>query len=219
MIGKKSMLNNYLKVADGHWYQEELTGPLPDYSKVYSQTRYDTYSTNDIMSKVRFELIKNKIGQFKSICDFGYGNGAFLKYCINHGNLDKIYGYDISDYETPNGAKKIQDVNSIEVDVMTFFDSLEHLTQKNLEPFLSEKNIKHICVSVPWFHESQGAEWFKNWKHRRENEHIHHFDTHGLINLLISSGYKIIHVGNDEDVVRTPVSDLPNILTVIATKK
>jgi hypothetical protein len=58
-----------------------------------------------------------------------------------------------------------------------------------------------------------------NWKHRRENEHLHHFDSHGLANLLNSSDYKVLYLGNCEDVVRTPVDGLPNILTVIAIKK
>jgi hypothetical protein len=57
-----------------------------------------------------------------------------------------------------------------------------------------------------------------NWKHRRENEHLHHFDSHGLVKLLQLSNYKILYLGNDEDVVRTPVDNLPNILTVIARK-
>jgi hypothetical protein len=34
----------------------------------------------------------------------------------------------------------------------------------------------------------------------------------------LSCNFKIIHVGNDEDAIRTPYSNLPNILTVIGTK-
>ena len=156
------------------------------------------------------------MGDFKSICDFGYGNGSFMKYCRDQDKL--VYGYDISDYPVPDGTTKVEDPDYTFVDVMTFYDSIEHLNQRNLVMFLKKKHVKHFVISVPWFHESLGAEWFRNWKHRRENEHFHHFDSCGLINLLIQTGCKIQYVGNAEDAVRTPVDNYPNILTVIASK-
>lgn len=210
------MIENYIQLSRGHWYQDTLTGSPPDYSSEYSKNRYDIYNTTDLMSQLRYHMIVKSIGNFDSILDFGYGNGSFMKYCQSHGK--NVSGYDISDYPIPKGCVKIIDPDSIEVDVMTFFDSLEHLQTKNLVTFLNNKKTKHLVISVPWMHENMGEWWFQNWKHRRENEHIHHFDAHGLINLLIQSNYKIIHVGNDEDKIRTPFSNLPNILTLIATK-
>lgn len=211
------MIENYIKISPGHWYQETLTGPLMDYSASYSETRYDTYKTNEPMSNLRYDLLVDTIGEFNSICDFGYGNGSFMRRCLQGGHV--VYGYDISDYPVPDGTHKLDSIDEQKLDVITFFDSLEHISSKNLSIFLKKIDTKHICVSVPWFHESQGSNWFVNWKHRRENEHLHHFDVHGLINLLLQSGYYIRHVGNNEDKIRTPATDLPNILTVIATKK
>ena len=72
--------------------------------------------------------------------------------------------------------------------------------------------------SVPWFHEDMGPENFKTWKHRRENEHFHHFDIHGLIGLLYDSGFRIINVSNEEDKVRIPSTICPNILTIVAIR-
>jgi hypothetical protein len=206
----------YKRVLPGYLHQSEMTGPLPDYSATYSKQRYDTYTTNDRMSELRFNLLNKVIKTFDSVTDFGYGNGAFLHHCNKNGKT--TYGFDISDYPTPEGSLKINDVNDYEVDVVTFYDSLEHIPGTNLVGFLEGLKTKYVCISVPWYHEEQGEEWFMNWKHRRENEHLHHFDSHGLVNLLQLSGYKILYLGNDEDEVRTPVSDLPNILTVIARK-
>ena len=200
----------------GYLYQNKMTGPLPDYSATYSKQRYDTYTTNDKMSELRFNLLTKVIKSFDTVTDFGYGNGAFLNHCDKNSKV--TYGYDISDYPTPPGSLKIENVNDYEVDVVTFYDSLEHLTEMDLMPFLRELRTKYVCISVPWYHEEQGKEWFMNWKHRRENEHLHHFDSHGLVNLLNFSGYKVLYLGNDEDDVRTPVNNLPNILTVIAKK-
>ena len=139
-----------------------------------------------------------------------------MKHCATQGK--DVYGYDISDYTVPTGTKRTVIPDSLEVDVMTFYDSIEHINQRNLVKFLKSKKAKHFVISVPWFHESLGPEWFRTWKHRRENEHIHHFDSAGLINLLIQSNCKIRYVGNAEDAVRTPVDNYPNILTVIASK-
>ena len=212
------MIENYIKLSPGHWFQECLTGEMPDYSSTYSKQRYDTYTTNDIMSKVRFDTIVSNIGDFDSICDFGYGNGSFMNYCKQ--NNKKVYGYDISDYPVPEGTTKINDheINN-QFDIMTFFDSIEHLPTKYLEKFLRDLNVKHVCISVPWFHESLGSEWFRTWKHRRQNEHLHHFDCNGLMNLLTSSDFKIVSISNNEDQVRKTSSDYPNILTIVATKK
>lgn len=211
------MIENYIQLAPGHWYQQTPTGPAPDYSSTYSKTRYDTYKTTDLMSELRYNMIVKAIGKFDSILDFGYGNGSFMKYCHDQGH--EVYGYDISDYPVPKDCTEVTNPDSVTVDVMTFFDSMEHLPLSNLVTFLDNKKAKHFVISVPWMHESMGSWWFENWKHRRENEHIHHFDAHGLISLLIHCNCTIKHVGNDEDKIRTPFSDLPNILTVIATKK
>lgn len=209
------MYENYKVVSPGHLFQIR-TGPGPDYSETYSKTRYDLYPTTDKMSQLRYSIIESNIGRVNSICDFGYGNGSFLKYCHIEGR--KTFGYDISNYQLPSYVTKVDNPDNIEVDVMTFFDSLEHLDVEDLIPILKEKKTKYFVISVPWYHESCGKEWFMNWKHRRENEHFHHFDCNGLTKLLVDAGCKIIHVCNDEDKIRTPFSDLPNILTIVAKK-
>lgn len=209
------MIDNYKLLYPGHWFQFNKTGPEPEYKISYS-SKYDTYETNYAMSDLRFSLIKRNVSYFSSVCDFGYGNGAFLQYC-NHNNI-VTYGYDISDYPVPDETIRINDPLNIEVDVMTFYDSLEHIDNHDLTSFLSALKIKYIVISVPWCHEHLGSEYFRTWKHRRENEHFHHFDVHGILNLLHRSGYKQMYVGNDEDKVRKPVNEHPNILTVIAEK-
>ena len=95
-------------------------------------------------------------------------------------------------------------------------DSLEHLEMESLDWFLYCKRAKHFAISVPWYHEFKGPEWFSSWKHRRENEHFHHFDSHGLLAIMDRINCKVLYIGNPEDTIRTPYSNLPNILTVIA---
>lgn len=210
------MIENYEMIRPGHWYQKKLTGPKKQYDISYSKLSYDQYPTTCDMSALRYEYICG-FTTFRSVCDFGYGNGAFLRHC--EGQKVKTYGYDISDYPVPENVTRISNPTDVEVDLMTFFDSLEHLEEKDLVPFLSSLPVKWIVISVPWLHEYLGPLHFKSWKHRRENEHFHHFDLHGLLQLLNESGYQPINFCNIEDQIRKPVDIHPNILTTIARKR
>ena len=208
------MLENYEKLNDGHWHQIERTGEGPMYSIEYSN--YYNKIPSKEMSKLRYDIIKKYVKEFSSICDFGYGNGDFISYCNSLGH--NTFAYDISDYPCPEGTKRIYDISQHSFDIISFFDAIEHIPDSDLINFLKGLDTKNVIISVPWFHESLGKEWFINWKHRKENEHFHHFDSAGLINLLIQSNFKILHLGNDEDVIRKPVDNYPNILTIFASK-
>ena len=207
------MIDNYELIEPGHWFQSKPTGEIMKYDTNYMQY----YTKMDFsMSKLRFDLL-SKYVKFDSVCDFGYGDGAFLKYA--HMNGKKCFGHDISNYPLPNDVEFVADVKDVEVDVITFFDSIEHIPSPNIHEFLGSINTKYVMVSLPWMHERMGAEWFKTWKHRKENEHFHHFDSHGLITLVDKAGFTPMYICNHEDEIRKPVSYLPNILTIIAKKR
>ena len=206
------MIDNYKQYGPGHWVQNKITGEIVKYDNRYIQY-YE--KMDDSMSKLRYNLL-SKFVDFHSVCDFGYGDGAFLRYCLKNGHA--CYGHDISNYPLPDNISFVEDPRTLDVDVITFFDSLEHIPNFDLLPFLKSIKTKNIIVSVPWMHERLGAEWFTRWKHRKENEHFHHFDTHGLIQLLHDANFVPIHVCNDEDAIRKSVSYLPNILTIIGKK-
>ena len=207
------MIENYQQISEGHWHQIEPTGDIMKYD-----TNYMQYYTNmdNSMSKLRYNLITKHIGIFKSILDVGYGDGNFLQYCYNHDK--ECYGNDISNYPLPLGIDFTSDPSAFNFDVITFFDSLEHRPEADLLPFLKSLKTKYIVVSLPWCHGAMGPEYFQTWKHRKPNEHFHHFDYIGLVNLLDDAGFTTIHVCNAEDEIRKPVNYLPNILTVIAKK-
>lgn len=207
------MIENYEMIEPGHWFQNKPTGELMKYDAKYIQ--YYT-EMKFAMSKLRYDLLEKYVS-FDSICDFGYGDGKFLEYCHLQ-NVSRCYGYDISNYPLPNGVKFISDIKDIDVDVTTFFDSIEHIPSPNIHEFLGLIKTKFVMISLPWMHERMGPEWFRNWKHRKENEHFHHFDAHGLFTLVYKAGFTPLHICNHEDEIRKSVSHLPNILTIIAKK-
>lgn len=212
---RTTMIENFKQLRPGHWHQVERTGPGPVYSVEYSN--YYNKIPSDAMSEIRYDVVKKYVKDFKSITDFGYGNGAFIEHCFHARH--NTYAYDVSDYPAPPGVQRIQDINEVAVDVITFFDSIEHIEDEDLVTFLKNLRTKNVVISVPWFHEFLGPEWFSKWKHKKDNEHFHYFDVHGLVGLLTEANYEILHIGNEEDEIRKPVDMWPNILTIVAKKK
>jgi hypothetical protein len=205
---------NYKNIYHGHLYQAEKTGDVPVYDKNYSQERYDKYPHTDKMSELRYYLVST-LFNFNSVLDFGYGNGSFLKHC--HKMQKSCFGYDISDYPLAEGITKVESATENEYDLITFFDSLEHIEDENIVGFLQSLRCKFIFISLPWYH-NFGDEWFNGWKHRRENEHFHHFTCGGLCSALEMAGFTPVYTGNPEDQIRKSDQPYPNILSVGAVK-
>ena len=204
----------YSSVHHGHLHQSEKTGELPVYDKSYSVERYDKYPHTDKMSELRYYLV-SALFNFESVLDFGYGNGSFLKHC--HKMQKKCFGYDISDYSLQAEIKKVESPFTNNYDLITFFDSIEHLEQESIVDFLKELKCQSIFISLPWYH-NFGEEWFNGWKHRRENEHFHHFTAGGLCSTLEMAGFTPVYIGNPEDQIRKSDQSYPNILSVGAIK-
>lgn len=205
------MLENYSTNCDGVIFQIEKT-PIT-YTPQYS-TAYDRYGEiSNYMSHLRLGYIIGSIGYVPgSILDVGYGNGSFLRTCSKI--IPKCYGNDISGYVMPEGCAFISDIKSKFFEVITFFDSLEHF--EDIE-FMEQLKCKYVCISVPCCHYIDD-EWFKNWKHRKPNEHLFHFNKHTLNNFMLRMGFKNISSGNIEDVIRVDKTDEYNILTSVFEK-
>lgn len=191
------------------------------YDKQYVESRYDAYPTTRAMSKLRWGVINRQFGWRKfhgrSACDFGCGNGDFILFGSNKCGswLGNAYGIEASDYPLPEPIQRISE--PIPCDLFTCFDSLEHL--KDPRELLAKVDSPYICISLPWCHErTLGADWFRDWKHRRPGEHIWHFDHISLPALLSEFGYKLIYCGNPEDEIRKGNGKLPNILTCLFQK-
>ena len=98
--------------------------------------------------------------------------------------------------------------------MITFFDSLEHF--EDIE-FVKDLKCSYICISVPECH-YYDDEWFENWKHRRPNEHLWHFNHGSLVKFMYRMGYILISGSNIEDTIRKNNKEESNILTCIFAK-
>lgn len=207
------MIKNYEIDKFGVIHQIKYDNYL--YNIDYVKNRYDKYGDlNRKMSYLRLGNIIGGIGYVPStILDVGYGNGDFLKLCCEIINC--CYGNDISNYQIPDNCEFIYDICSMKFDVITFFDALEHFHDINI---ISNLKCNFIIISVPWCH-NVSDEWFLEWKHRRPNEHLHHFNKNSLINFMNFHGFECISISNVEDIIRKSIDGRENILTGIFKNK
>lgn len=187
-----------------------------NYDYDYSN-KYNEYGEQcNYLAYLRLGVLIGTIGKNpESILDIGYGNGSFLKSAS--GIIKKCFGSDLhNNYPLPDNCEFINDIFANSYDVITFFDSLEHFD----DIFIIDKlKAKYIMISVPWCHYFSD-EWFKNWIHRRPNEHLWHFNDKSLIKFFEHYGYKCIHKSNFEDKIRKreTYNNSENILTCIFEK-
>lgn len=193
----------------------QVTQKSIKYNKKYIQATYNTYGiATKHISYLRLGYIVGSINKIPdSILDVGFGNGDFLKICEK--KIKNCYGNDISGYPLPKNIKFVSEIEKKFFDVITFFDSLEHF--QNIH-FVKNLKCNYVVISVPYCHYFS-EEWFENWKHRRENEHLWHFNEKSLINFMKECGFTVLNYCNIEDTIRKSTDNNQNILTAIFKKK
>ena len=192
---------------------EQLDKKLIVYDNNYAETRYKNF--NNSLSYLRLGFLCGVLGKVPtSILDVGFGLGGFLNVC-KHANI-KSSGYDIVPRDTPEGVDKVIDLFSSYHQVVSFFDSLEHFSNIS---FVKDLKCKYIIISVPSCNFPDDEAWFMNWKHRREDEHVFHFNSASLINFMYEEGFIPLKVCEGlEDVIRKDERYSPNIVTGVFQK-
>ena len=202
------MLDNYYKGEYGVIHQKEVK----EFNKDYA-AQYNNYGElSNYMSYLRLGWLGGAIGYLpESILDIGYGNGAFLNVCKQAG-INICHGEDISNYPLPEGCTSISydDIFKTHYDVITMFDSFEHFEDLS---FIGKLDCSYLIISVPNCYAGEEDEWFGSWKHRREDEHLHHFNITSLNNFCGWHNYRLINYSYIEDAIRKDDNYKPNILT------
>lgn len=200
--------------SDGVMYQTNSKKFI--YDEKYIKDRYDKYGElTNYISYLRLGYVLGSVElEINSILDVGYGNGAFLKACKKI--IPNCYGFEVNNYKIPEGIKFVSNWIDKEVDVITFFDVLEHFS----DPYIiKDLKTKYIVLSIPWCHYiSDDLNYFYKWKHRRPNEHLWFFNESNLKNFAKSTGYEIVKYSNIEDSIRGKLGDKNNILTATLKK-
>jgi hypothetical protein len=200
------MTENYKITQDG--VIEQIVKKQFNYDKAYGD-RYSVFNSG-LIETLRLGYIIGSIGKVPdSLMDVGYGNGLFLSNCKNF--IKELHGNDIEPaYPLPEGINFVPNILEKKVEVITFFDCLEHF--HDIE-FVKDLKCKYIVISLPWCYNGYNDEWFSTWKHRKPDEHLFHFNEVTLENFMNRQGYKMMNFCNLEDKIRTDKVLTPNILT------
>jgi SAM-dependent methyltransferase len=154
-----------------HIFQSDLRVTAV-YDATYAR-RYDL-RPHRAMSALRWNFIARwlRLTAGSRILDFGYGNGAFLKFARQHG-MD-VFGLDVhgEDFGVPDLDHDMAD----DFDLICFFDSLEHLPAFDRLFALRPAN---VIVSIPDPPDFL-LEAPQNWRHYKPGEHLHYFSRGSL---------------------------------------
>lgn len=207
------MIHNYKVNQDG--VIEQIHKEIFKYDEEYSDSRYSIFQDRGNILNLRLGYVIGSIGKIPpSLLDVGYGNGDFLQAC--KGLIPNLYGNDIQPaYPLQEGISFVENITDVEVEVVTFFDSLEHF--HDIE-WVKDLKCKYVIISLPWCTNGEDDVWFTNWKHRKPNEHIYHFNEHSLQAFMERQGYELLNYCNIEDKIRIDPSLHPNILTACFKK-
>jgi len=208
------MIENYEILKNGVIKQKTILKKIKSYNLNYVNNSYNQYGEKGPqISGIRLGYLIATLGYWpQSILDVGYGNGDFLKVC--KGVIDS-YGNDVSGYPVPEGVTYTDNIFNKHYDVISFFDVLEHFNEID---FVKDLDCNYVYISLPWCH-NFNDEWFMNWKHRRPDEHLWHFNEKSFENFFNEMGYDMVDYSNIEDLIRTTEHEYPNILTCIFKKR
>lgn len=205
------LLDNYARTPEGVIYQVEHTKFV--YDETYIGRAYGS-APREAMSNLRFGYLIGSIGHVpQSLLDVGYGAGDFLR--VAQKIVPEVYGYDIAPVYPLSDIPVVGSLFDRPVEVVTFFDSLEHFEDISVVRHLKTE---YVCVSLPWCHYFSNR-WFEHWKHRKPDEHLWHFNHESLIAFMKKMGFEPLNYCNIEDTIRKTGDDWSNILSAVFQRR
>jgi hypothetical protein len=148
----------------------------------------------------------------ESVLEIGYGMGTFLEAAMLAG-VPLCAGYDVAHYPLPSRCVFVEWEAALARpwELTVLFDVLEHIPDLS---FLGRLHSAAVAVAVPYCRWRElGDEWFRDWRMRLPDEHLHHFDPDSLCRLMSHFGYRCIDRNTFEDGLRLrPGETGPNIL-------
>lgn len=161
------------------------------YDQAYFK-KYVDYAATELGRKITDFRLKtvNKLTN-GLVIDIGIGSGQFVE--TRNAQGKPTHGHDVN----PLGIKWLQEkgwhANLLEpCEVMTFWDSLEHI--QDPKPLLKLVT-RFVTVSIPIFTDYKSV---INSKHYRPTEHYHYWDHRGFVSFMWSQGLRLVEYSDAE---------------------
>lgn len=212
------MLENYARDDFGVIHQIDASPKVYDaeYLSYYEGLRDRTIK----LGYQRLGWVLGETGMLDSVLEIGYGLGTFLEAAQLAGVPD-CAGCDVARYPLPEGCEFVTWEEALERkwEHVAMFDVLEHISDLS---FLGKLKTETLSLSVPWCQwfdkafasgEQAADDWFRDWRMRLPDEHLHHFDEVSLQALLRHHGFHGVDLNTYEDGLRLRDGETgPNIL-------
>ena len=209
------MLDNYHLDEFGVLHQIDFT-PIK-YDKQYISYYEDLSDRTIKLGYQRLGWVLGITGEIpRSVLEIGYGTGTFIEAAKITGVAD-CAGFDIARFPLPDGVRFVDWDEAIagSWELVAMFDVLEHMPDLS---FLAALRTRYLAVAVPYCRWRElgvdGDAWFRTWRMRLPDEHLHHFDRESLTALLAHNGFECMTLNCFEDGIRLrPGETGPNILS------
>lgn len=206
------MLENYSVDSFGVIHQTEFQPITYDHKYL---SYYEALSDRTIkLGYQRMGWLLGMLGHVPaSVLEIGYGTGTFIEAAQITG-VPFCAGCDIEPFPLPDDVTFLDWTESLKRswELVAMFDVLEHIPDLS---FLAQLDTEYLAVAVPlcrW--RELGDEWFRDWRMRLPNEHLHHFDADSLKACLSHYGFVCLNLNTFEDGIRLREGESgPNILS------
>lgn len=158
--------------------------------------KYVGYANTEMgkaITAFRLEFVLKYAGSNVSVCDVGIGCGDFLDAMRRF--VLRAVGYDVNDAALDWLAERrlYADPYISRVDVMTFWDSLEHIPNFDL---ILQNCMQWAFISMPIYLDLHDD--VLSSKHYRKDEHFWYFTHIGLVETMYQLGFSFVASSNKE---------------------
>jgi hypothetical protein len=162
------------EVMDGVWYLDSTE--IVPYDKEYFDRTY---------------LVSSAVYDEVVCLDIGIGSGQFVE-AMNHDQLH-CDGVDVNPYGVEWLEEKGFGERLVKYNVMTFWDSFEHIDDPTL--LLERICPTYVIMSVPIF---KSKEHVLSSRHYKPGEHLWYFTNDGLISWMETLDFEFVAMCDDE---------------------
>lgn len=161
---------------------------------------YELYEQTDfskILMKERLQFIENTMELLsgKSLLDYGCGADTFKKVMNDIYPSMHVFSYDPFFKKDHNFLEHLITFDFF--DIVTFWDSFEHIRRLEIVPLLKGK---YIFMTIPII---DNIKSIYKWKHYVPGEHVWYFSTSVLVKLFEKWNYKLITQSDFEEKLRS----------------
>jgi hypothetical protein len=212
--------SDYIFDTETWGFRQKDLAPRAEYGPDYLE-KYKAYAHT--VSKRRIRLLSTVAGlsgrSESRLLDYGCGLGREVIEAARSGFIATGYDPHVSD-DNPHWRGLFclfRDEPAGPFDILTFFDSLEHLPDPRAPILKYEPSL--VYVTLPECHHFYNSKWFMEWHHRKPGEHLWHWNRSTLDRFFLRLGYKpVLHSWHEDFLRKNGQCDLPNILSAIYTK-